>query len=222
MTFDEISKFAKAMVESGFFTDVRQIAQAVVKIQAGSEMGIKPFAAMTGIHIIQGKPTIGANLLAACVKRSGRYDYRIAQLDEKVCEIIFYDKKEEIGRSLFTIEDARKAGTKNLDKFPRNMLFARSMSNGVKWFCPDALGDSPIYTPDELGADVDEEGNVIPGTYTEVQSRIYLDGTICPEKNWRVFDAYVDAMGNTPESYEFLKQWAVQQKENIKKDDGNY
>jgi hypothetical protein len=29
------------------------------------------------------------------------------------------------------------------------MLFARAMSNGVKWFCPDALGLT-TYTPEEL------------------------------------------------------------------------
>src|SRR5574339_232881 len=53
-----------------------------------------------------------------------------------------------IGNYTFTIEDAKKAGTKNLDKFPRNMLFARAISNGVKWFCPDVFA-GPVYTPEE-------------------------------------------------------------------------
>jgi hypothetical protein len=35
------------------------------------------------------------------------------------------------------------------------------MSNGVKWYCPD-ISNSPLYTPDELGATIDgETGDVI-------------------------------------------------------------
>lgn len=41
------------------------------------------------------------------------------------------------------------------------MLFARAISNGAKWYCPDLSG-GPLYTPDELGAQVDgETGEVI-------------------------------------------------------------
>ncbi|NBO17384.1 MAG: hypothetical protein EBV07_00610 [Proteobacteria bacterium] len=54
-----------------------------------------------------------------------------------------------IGNSTFTIEDAKKAGTKNTDKFPRNMLFARAMSNGVKWYTPDVFA-GPVYVPEEM------------------------------------------------------------------------
>jgi len=43
------------------------------------------------------------------------------------------------------------------------MLFARAISNGAKWFCPDIFG-GPVYTPDELGAEVDEEGDIIDVT----------------------------------------------------------
>ncbi|NCX94730.1 MAG: hypothetical protein EBX40_08640 [Gammaproteobacteria bacterium] len=35
------------------------------------------------------------------------------------------------------------------------------MSNGVKWYCPEVLGGIPAYTPEELGANVDEDGNPI-------------------------------------------------------------
>jgi len=67
------------------------------------------------------------------------------------------------------MEDAGNAGLiarDNWKKYPRNMLFSRAMSNGAKWHCPDVGAGAPIYTPDELGADVDDEGAVIPGQYT--------------------------------------------------------
>jgi len=48
------------------------------------------------------------------------------------------------------------------------MLFARAMSNGVRWYCPDVMNGSAVYTPEELGADVDQDGNVINVPVVEV------------------------------------------------------
>jgi len=93
-------------------------------------------------------------------------------MTDKNCAIEFMEymggKWNTSGVSSFTIEDAKKAGTKNLDKFPRNMLFARAMSNGVRWYCPDVMSGSVAYTPEELGADVDEDGNVVNAQVVEV------------------------------------------------------
>jgi hypothetical protein len=148
-TATEIMSIGKAFAESGMFPDIKSAAQAIVKIQAGAELGIAPFAAMSGIHIISGKPTIGAGVMAAMVKASGKYNYRVTEQTDKVCSIDYYEGAEMIGTSTFTIEDAKKAGTKNTDKFPRNMLFARAMSNGVKWYTPDVFA-GPVYVPEEM------------------------------------------------------------------------
>ena len=145
---DAIS-IGETFYKSGMFADIKSAQQAVVKIMAGAEMGISPFQAMSGIHIIQGKPTIGAGLMASRVKASGKYNYKVTEMTDKVCTIDFIEGGQSIGASSFTIEDAKKAGTKNLDKFPRNMLFARAMSNGVRWFCPD-IYEGPVYVPEEM------------------------------------------------------------------------
>jgi hypothetical protein len=145
----DIMSIGKAFAESGMFTDIKSAAQAIVKIQAGQEIGIPPFAAMSGIHIIQGKPTIGAGLIASSIKGSGKYDFRVVEHSEKICSIEFFQGKESLGISTFTIEDAKKAGTKNIDKFPKNMLFARAISNGVKFYTPDVFS-GPVYTPEEM------------------------------------------------------------------------
>jgi hypothetical protein len=150
MPVNDMMTMAKLFAESGMFQDTRQAAQAFVKIKAGQELGIAPFAAMSGIHIISGKPTIGAGLMGSQVKGSGKYDYKVAKHDDKICSIDFYQGKDLLGNSTFTIEDAKKAGTKNLDKFPKNMLFARALSNGVKWFTPDIF-TGPVYVPEEMG-----------------------------------------------------------------------
>jgi hypothetical protein len=166
LPISELMNLAKAFAESGMFSDTKSAAQAIVKIQAGQEIGIPPFAAMTGIHIIQGKPTIGAGLIASRLKGSGKYDYRVVEASEKVCSIDFYQGNTKIGNSTFTIEDARKALTKNIDKFPKNMLFARAISNGVKWYCPDIFS-GPVYVPEEMQVVTTEEA-----THIEVDTTI--------------------------------------------------
>lgn len=167
-TFDDVTNVASAMAKSGYFQDSREAAQAVVKILAGQELGLGPFASMTGIFIIQGRPSLGANIIATLIKNDPRYDYRVAEMTDEKCSIRFFEGGTAIGVSEFTKEDAKRAGTKNMDKFPRNMLFARAISNGARWFTPGIFGGAPVYTPEELGADIDEDGNVIAGTAHEI------------------------------------------------------
>ena len=164
--FEEVRQISEAMVQSGYFQDAKNANQAIVKVMAGRELGIGAFASMSGIHIIQGKPALGANLLASLIKNDHRYDYRVIELTDERCEIVFIENGQEVGRSAFDTKDAKRVGTKNMDKFPKNMLFARAISNGAKWFTPGIFGGAPVYTPEELGADIDEEGNIIDVTPT--------------------------------------------------------
>lgn len=163
-TMDDAERAARAMVASGFFQDSKQASQAVVKILAGQELGFGPFASMTGVNIIQNKPVLAANLMAAAVKRQGKYNYRVVELTDERCELAFFEAGQEVGRSIFGKTDAEKAGLlakDNWRKYPRNMYFARALSNGQKWYAPDVFNGATVYTPDELGAKVDEEGNAI-------------------------------------------------------------
>lgn len=149
LPISEIINIGNAFAASGMFTDIKSAAQAIVKIQAGQEIGIPPFAAMTGIHIISGKPSIGAGIMAARVKGSGKYNYSVVRGDGQACIIEFFQGDKSLGKSEFTLQDAQRAGTKNLDKFPKNMLFARAMSNGVRFYCPDIFS-GPVYVPEEM------------------------------------------------------------------------
>lgn len=164
MGIQSLNELGGIFVKSGYFKDVKEAAQAAVKIMYGRELGFSPVIAMTGIHIIEGKPALSANLMGAMIKRSGRYDYRVAELNDTNCILVFIENGNEVGVSGFSMADAKRAGVirsgGSWEKYPRNMMFARALSNGLKLYCPD-LSMCPIYNPEELGAEVSEEGAVI-------------------------------------------------------------
>jgi hypothetical protein len=54
-------------------------------------------------------------------------------------------------------------------KYPSDMNFARAITRGQKRFAPGVGGGAPLYTPDELGADTDEAGNIIEGEVIQRQ-----------------------------------------------------
>lgn len=163
MDFKQITNMAEVFVRSGFFRDVRDMAQAAVKIQAGAELGLPPFASMSGIHIIQGKAVLGSNVIATLIKQDARYNYRVVRCDEKVCELAFFEHGEESGRATFTMDEAKAAGLAGKDnwrKYPSDMLFARTITRGARRYCSGIFGGAPVYTPEELGVDVDEDGYI--------------------------------------------------------------
>ena len=209
-TTTEIMSIGKAFAESGMFPDVKTAAQAIVKIQAGQEIGIPPFAAMSGIHIIQGKPTIGAGVMASCVKGSNKYDYRVVESTEQVCSIDFYQGKEKIGNSTFTIADAKKAGTKNLDKFPKNMLFARAMSNGVKWYTPDVFS-GPVYVPEEMTAPITEDAQAeVVDVTTPEQALHMINEAVTVDAIGIIFKALPTELQKNKEVIQFCKDKKIE------------
>lgn len=165
---------ARMLAESGFFGEVRDAGKALAKILAGQELGMGPIASLMGVYYQQGKVTYSANIMAAAVKKTGQYSYRVKTIGTAGCSIEFLERAgagwSPIGVSEFTIKDAEQAGLTtgpnkhNWKNYPRNMLFARAMSNGVKWFTPDIFGGITPYTPDELGGEVviSDDGEMRP------------------------------------------------------------
>ena len=143
---------AQVFRASNMFPDIQSEAAACTKIIIGRGLGLSDFDAMTGLHIIKGKAVLASNLMAAAIKRAGKYDYR-ANCTDTECSIVFFGRNaegawEEIGDATFTLEDAKRArlaGNENWQKYPKAMLFARCISAGYKQHCPDALGAAPVY-----------------------------------------------------------------------------
>lgn len=153
---NDLERFARHAVASRFFKSANDVSAAIIKAQYGLELGIEPVTAMQGIHAIEGKMALSSGLIAARIKASGRYDYRVARADNEACVLSFRErvdgKWEEIGTSSFTIAEARDAGVASKDvwrKYASDMLFARAVSRGARRFTPDVFGGS-VYSPEEV------------------------------------------------------------------------
>lgn len=155
----ELKELATVFVESGAFPDIKQVAQAMVKIIAGQELGFSPIVSMTGIHFFQGKVEFSSTLKAALIKDSGKYEYKILQHTNDCCEVAFYQRIGNEIKSLgtpvfYTIEDAQQAGLLSKDnwkKYRKDMLFAACIRQGTRRYCADVLRG--------VSADTDVEPN---------------------------------------------------------------
>lgn len=154
---------AQVFRASGMFPDIQSEAQAATKIIIGRGLGLTDFDAMSGLHIIKGKAVLAANLMAAAIKRAGKYDYRAMVTDDEA-RVEFRQRKadggwETIGITSFTMEDAKRAGLggDNWRRYPRAMLFARCISSGYKAHCPDALGAAPVYVEAHGESEIPDE-----------------------------------------------------------------
>lgn len=155
ISIETLEKKADILVESGLFPDVKSKAQAMIKIWAGRELGLSDFQAIQGFYMVKQGLAMTANLMAALIKKNDKYDYEVSKHDVEECSITFFavsnGERKELGTSSFTFKDAAKAGLVNKDNwknYPKNMLFARALSNGARWYCPDAIGG--FYTKEEM------------------------------------------------------------------------
>lgn len=154
----DLPTLGRLLMASGFFKDVQTAAQAAVKVIAGKQLGIGPVASMSNIFVVQNRLMLGYPLVAALVKRSGKYDYRVKEHDNSKCVLTFRERTdagawEDVGESSFTMQDAMQAGIAQRNgawkTYPRNLLFARALTNGVRFYCPDIFMGG-VYTEGEI------------------------------------------------------------------------
>lgn len=154
----DVLTLSKAFVQSGYFSDITKMAQAIVKIIAGRELGFGPVASMRHIYVHRGHIGLMAQLIASKVRESERYEYKILQCDDEACRIEFFrlGKKgaaESLGEAAFTIEEARRADLVKADSawqtYPSDLLFARAMSRGQRRYCPDVFRQT-VYSKEEI------------------------------------------------------------------------
>jgi hypothetical protein len=151
-----VQSIAEIFVKTGWFSDVSNTAQAVVKILAGAEIGLSPIQSMQSVYVINNSEGTGigyeVKVLLAKLKKEAKYDYKVRYEggeDPKsiICYVDFYQDGKLLGTSDFSFLDAARIGLVNkfaYKNYPKQMLFYRAASIGLKLFCPDVLMGAAI------------------------------------------------------------------------------
>ena len=201
---------ARCFLQSGLLPKSLQKPEQVVLVMLkGRELGIPPLQALSHINVINGKPAMSAELmLAQILKLHPKTQFKFPERTNEKCTIAVKRAGFDWENFSFTIEDARKAGllsNPSWNKYPRAMLHARVISEMARSLFPDAIAGIS-YTPEELGAVVDENGDFIevltepqeslpaPEPKSVAQDRATgatpCTPTVSPEKRIMVFQAH--------------------------------
>jgi hypothetical protein len=163
--FTAIKELGAMAVKSGLLpTSVNTPEKAVIIILKGRELGIPPMQAFSSIAVVNGKPTMSAELMAAMIyKNVPGAIINYLKSDNNECVIEAQRPGGKPTRFSFSMEDAKRAnlvGKGPWQTYPAAMLRARCLSAMARAMFADALS-GVVYTPEELGAEIDDDGNVL-------------------------------------------------------------
>ncbi|WNI19129.1 recombinase RecT [Actinacidiphila sp. ITFR-21] len=176
MTPQEAWRFAEALADTPLLPDQyrRQPASVLWAMEYGRALGLDVVTTITTIHVIKGKPSQSADLMLSRARTAGHRVRIQSERTRCVVTIVRADDPDDENSIEWTLDDAVTAGLceirngrpysrsskgepQSWEKYPRAMLRARALSECVRMACPEVLHGA-IYTPEELGARVDESG----------------------------------------------------------------
>lgn len=154
---EEKKNYALALAQSGLLPDAykKQPANVLLAMELGEALRIPPIQAINGVHVIKGKPSMSADLMAAIVRRAG-HKLRVIENRDPLAvtaEIVRADDPDFTFRATWDEQKARAAGlwgSGNWQTYASQMLRARAVSEVCRQAASDALM-GVIYTPEELG-----------------------------------------------------------------------
>jgi hypothetical protein len=185
-------------------------------VEYARALNMPPVTAITGMHVIDGKPSATAGLISALIRNAG---HKLRIWTEGTfeggdlaayCTIVRHDDPGHTYKTVWTLPRAVRADLLKLtddgryvafkpnsgwDKYQEAMLKARALTECARDAAEDALFGMH-YTPEELGASVDQNGEVVY-TVTQVQNWGSGDKPTEPEKPAEpepVSDAYIDEL----------------------------
>jgi hypothetical protein len=149
ITVNDIQTMAVAVVKSQLF-GMKTVEQATALMLIAQAEGYHPALAARDYHIIQGRPTLKAEtMMARFQQQGGKVDWKTLT-DEEVTAT-FSHPSGGSATITWTFDQAKRAGLTGKDNwknYPRAMLRARVVSEGIRTVFPGVvLG---VYTPEEV------------------------------------------------------------------------
>lgn len=151
LSLAEIKEMATQAAESGLFPAIKTPAAAFTLMLLCQAEGLHPIQALRRYHIIEGQPSMRADaILAEFQRRGGVVDWH--QHDQNACSATFTAPGQQKPATVtWTMDDAKRAelaGRGTWKKYPRQMLRARVISEGVRMAMPEVVVG--IYTEEEV------------------------------------------------------------------------
>ncbi|MFJ2017216.1 recombinase RecT [Streptomyces nodosus] len=175
----EAWQFCESLAQTPLLPDAyrKQPASVLWAMEYGRALGLDVVTTITTIHVIKGKPTQSADLMLGRARTAGHRVRIKSERERCVARIQRADDPDDETEIEWTLDDAVTAGLCELrngrpyarddknrptswEKYPRAMLRARAIAEAVRTACPEVLHGA-IYTPEEMGEVVDQEGNPV-------------------------------------------------------------
>jgi hypothetical protein len=161
--FAVMKETATMLVKTGFLPQaIKTPEQAMAIILTGRELGIGTMAALQTINVIQAKPTVSPQLMLALIERSGQLEN--IEITDGGDHVACTMKRR--GRSAHTEyfgdKEARLMGLDGKDNYKKQkqtMYRWRAVAACARVAFPDVI--LGLYSPDEMGADVNEDGELV-------------------------------------------------------------
>lgn len=151
VTLSDMDRMADAIAKSGLF-GMKTKEQALALMIVAQAENRHPGSVAAEYHIIQGRPALKADAMLARFQQAGGVVEWQDYTPEKVSALFSHSVNSPKPVLIaWTFEDAKKAGLTGKDNwknYPRQMLRARVISEGVRTVYPAvSVG---VYTPEEV------------------------------------------------------------------------
>lgn len=158
-------EWARVLAPAGLLPKAYQQnpANLLLAAELADSLGIDRINALTSIHVVEGKPSASADLMAALVRRAGHRLRVQVKGDAAKATLIRADDPEFEYEAIWDIKRAQAAGLAGKavwKSYPQAMLRSRAITEVIRMGASEVL-TGVIYTPEELGAVVDSTGTPI-------------------------------------------------------------
>lgn len=151
--FEQALAISTHLAKSGLLGALNSPEKVLMVMMTAAELGVPTTAALRGIHVIEGKVSLSADLkVGLCLRRKDRCVYFkcVETTDQQATYETLQAGAAEPHRHTFSIQDAQKAGLLDKDnwrKRPKTMLRHRCSSELATMCYPDIV--QGLLTEDE-------------------------------------------------------------------------
>ncbi|NBW13113.1 MAG: hypothetical protein EBR82_34340 [Caulobacteraceae bacterium] len=148
-SISEVAQMAKAVASSNLF-GVKTPDQALALMLLAQAEGLHPMVAARDYHIIEGRPSMKADAMLARFQLAGGKVKWLTLTDSKVAAEFTHESggSAVIDWDMDRAKTAGLGGKGNWNKYPRQMLRARVISEGIRTVFPACVVG--VYTPEEV------------------------------------------------------------------------